>query len=471
MLMLLTDDTPVRAPAPVCPHRTPIEMRQAEPAGRPPKPPDGRWLAVLPPARQVLAVGEEAALLAPWHRQQHAQARWQALPLPVGGETVASALPPAGSVDLLLLSPGFFALTDADRWLARLGECCAPGARLSLALDNGCTLERMARLLEAGTAAAGDPQQDPARAHAPATVYKLLLDAGWLPHLAAHEPVETADPAFAQGVRQLASLLGLGEGCVDEVHRMRRLHVLARRDDAGRAAAALPPRASAPFAVVVPTTDEAQLRANVLASPGLREVNARIAVCRGATSPGDAIAQAEAACDADWLLLCHQDVYFPPGFGQRLAAELDAIPAHERSRTLLGFIGVGVDAQGQRLMRAGQVIDRLIHMDHPGSGVALSFDEVAIVVSRDSIHRIAPEMGWHLWATDLCLTAISQHQVMPRLLSLPLFHNSRTGWGLPEAFVDSAERLIARHPAFAPIHTLCATLTPEFVASRRAWRR
>ena len=110
-------------------------------------------------------------------------------------------------------------------------------------------------------------------------------------------------------------------------------------------------------------------------------------------------------------------------------------------------------------------------MDHPGSGVALSFDEVAIVVSRDSIHRIAPEMGWHLWATDLCLTAISQHRVMPRLLSLPLFHNSRTGWGLPEAFVDSAERLIARHPAFAPIHTLCATLTPEFVASRRALRR
>ena len=471
MSMLLTDDSPVCASAPVRPPRPPIEMRQADPAGRLPRPPDGRWLAVLPPARQVLAVGEEAALLAPWHRQQHAQARWQAMPLPMGGEALAPALPPAGSIDLLLLSPGFFALTDADRWLARLGECCAPGARLSLALDNGCTLERMARLLEAGTAAAGDPQHDPARAHAPATVYKLLLDAGWLPHLAAHEPVETADPAFAQGVRQLASLLGLGEGCVDEVHRMRRLHVLARRDDAGRAAAALPPRASAPFAVVVPTTDEAQLRANVLASPGLREVNARIAVCRGATSPGDAIAQAEAACEADWLLLCHQDVYFPPGFGQRLAAELEAIPAHERPRTLLGFIGVGVDAQGQRLMRAGQVIDRLIHMDHPGSGVALSFDEVAIVVSRGSIHRIAPEMGWHLWATDLCLTAISQHRVMPRLLSLPLFHNSRTGWGLPEAFVDSAERLIARHPAFAPIHTLCATLTPEFVASRRALRR
>ena len=75
------------------------------------------------------------------------EARWQAVPLPVGGEAVAPALPPAGSIDLLLLSPGFFALTDADRWLARLGECCAPGARLSLALDNGCTLERMARLL------------------------------------------------------------------------------------------------------------------------------------------------------------------------------------------------------------------------------------------------------------------------------------------------------------------------------------
>ena len=121
MSMLLTDDSPVCASAPVRPPRPPIEMRQADPAGRLPRPPDGRWLAVLPPARQVLAVGEEAALLAPWHRQQHVQARWQAVPLPVGGEALAPALPPAGSIDLLLLSPGFFALTDADRWLARLG--------------------------------------------------------------------------------------------------------------------------------------------------------------------------------------------------------------------------------------------------------------------------------------------------------------------------------------------------------------
>ena len=444
-----------------------LELLSPEPPANPARPPDGRWLAVLPSARHVLAVGEEAAALAPWHRQQHPQAQWHALALP-GPHVTEDRLPREGSVDLLLLSPAFFALADAAGWLHRLGRCCAPGARLSLALDNGCTLERMARLLEAGTAAAGDPQHDPARAQAPATVYKLLLDASWLPHLAAHEPVEAVDPAFARGVRQLAGQLGLGEGCVDEVHRMRRLHVLARRDDEGLAAAARPPRTGAPFAVVVPTTDEAQLRANVLVSPGLREVNARIAVCRGAACPGDAITQAEAACEAQWLLLCHQDVYFPPGFGHRLAAELEAIAPHERPRTLLGFIGVGVDAQGQRLMRAGQVIDRLIHMDHPGAGVALSFDEVAIVVARDSIHRIAPEMGWHLWATDLCLTAISQHQVMPRLLSLPLFHNSRTGWGLPAAFVDSAERLIARHPAFAPIHTLCATLTPEFVAARRA---
>ena len=36
----------------------------------------------------------------------------------------------------------------------------------------------------------------------PIAAAELLLDAGWLPHLAAHEPVETADPAFAQNFVQ-----------------------------------------------------------------------------------------------------------------------------------------------------------------------------------------------------------------------------------------------------------------------------
>jgi hypothetical protein len=50
---------------------------------------------------------------------------------------------------------------------------------------------------------------------------------------------------------------------------------------------------------------------------------------------------------------------------------------------------------------------------------------------------------------------------------LPLFHNSRTGWSLPQAFVQAAERLMAKHPGFVPIHTLCGQLDAGFVAHHR----
>jgi hypothetical protein len=117
---------------------------------------------------------------------------------------------------------------------------------------------------------------------------------------------------------------------------------------------------------------------------------------------------------------------------------------------------------------AGFVIDRLHRADHPASDTALSLDELAIVVARDSVHRIDPAIGWHLWATDLCLTAIDTHKVFPRIVRLPLFHNSRTGWTLPAAFCDAAEKLLAKHPGFAPIHTLCGVLDAGFIARQRA---
>jgi hypothetical protein len=87
----------------------------------------------------------------------------------------------------------------------------------------------------------------------------------------------------------------------------------------------------------------------------------------------------------------------------------------------------------------------------------LSIDELAIVVARDSIHRIDSALGWHLWATDLCLTMICTHGVFPRIVRLPVFHNSSNDYVLPTSFADAAATLRRKFPEFGPIHTLCGT--------------
>jgi hypothetical protein len=95
----------------------------------------------------------------------------------------------------------------------------------------------------------------------------------------------------------------------------------------------------------------------------------------------------------------------------------------------------------------------------------VSIDELAIVVARDSLHRIDPALGWHLWATDLCLESIGRHRVFPRIVRLPLFHNSSNDHRLPAAFHTSAALLAAKHPEFGAIATLCGTIDAAFLSA------
>lgn len=408
------------------------------------------------------------------HRARHPQAIWHGLALPGddagpmlaaldGWASWDSASLPDG-FDLLIVSTAMVGLPSPLQALRHWSGRCAPGSTLIAAIDNASSVTRIGRLVQGDESSSDAAREADAPAMTPAAFYKLLLDAGWMPSMVDHHPCPPISDRVASALRTTADAFDVAAGSTDFVHRTRRLIVAARRDDLASSECFDGP---ANFCVVVPTTSERQLRANVERSPGLHEVDAPIVSCRRALNPADALARALPHCDRDWVLFCHQDVYFPAGFGRRLAALLAAIPDAERATTLLGFVGIGADRASGAPVPAGHVIDRLHCTNHPASDAALSIDELAIVLARDSVHRIDPEIGWHLWATDLCLTSIDRHQVFPRIVRAPIFHNSHTGWALPGAFLDAAERLLAKHARFAPIHTLCGTLDASFVANHR----
>jgi hypothetical protein len=79
-------------------------------------------------------------------------------------------------------------------------------------------------------------------------------------------------------------------------------------------------------------------------------------------------------------------------------------------------------------------------------------------MSRQSLHRIDPQFGWHLWATDLCLAAMTQHQTFARIVRLPLFHNSNNDYQLPAEFQASAALLARKYAGVGKIPTLCGTI-------------
>jgi hypothetical protein len=417
------------------------------------RPLDPLLLNALPEAQHVLAIGCGAEL-SHTYRQCHPQAHWHHANDPTALSDIDTPC------DLIVLGAGLGGRDEACALLKRLEPLTRADATLVLQLENGASLSTIERIIEADLSESLIAGVADVRTQSPASVYKLLMDAGWMPTLAGRRDAEPRSAGIAAAALSIAELLDIPRGTAQRTLTIDQFVICAKRPFA----AAPTSPAVANFTVVVPTTRERQLRLNIEQSPGLREVDARIVSCRHAHDASEALQKALPSCDAEWVLLCHQDVYFPAGFGQRLHALLASIPATDRPRALIGFVGMGVNTGTRSYEPAGFVIDRLHAADHPASDKAVSIDELAIVIARDSIHRIDPALGWHLWGTDLCLTAICQHQVFPQIVRLPLFHNSVTDYQLPPAFFDSAALLASKHASFGPIPTLCGTIDEAFLA-------
>jgi hypothetical protein len=157
-------------------------------------------------------------------------------------------------------------------------------------------------------------------------------------------------------------------------------------------------------------------------------------------------------------------VYFPTGSGFALARQLGALQAAGRIADPVGFAGVETDA-GNGARHAGMVVDRTALFWHRGSSGAASIDEFAVAFHRDCSLRIDAVLGWHLWATDLCLQSRQRagRATVP-ILEVPLFHNSTTGFSLPEAFHVSGQRLLDKHAGVDRIPTLCGELSRTVAA-------
>jgi hypothetical protein len=167
---------------------------------------------------------------------------------------------------------------------------------------------------------------------------------------------------------------------------------------------------------------------------------------------------------ASWILFCHQDVFFPEGSGAAIQAILAEIPAADAMHTILGFCGMQLNQHGYPV-GAGTVLDRGHLLDWPGSNAAISVDEFAIVLHRDCQYKIDPQLGWHLWGTDLCLQAMARGRYA-RIVRVVLHHNS-TLHRPPEEFHVSGLRLVRKYPHLKAIHTLNGIGEAFLVLQRR----
>lgn len=434
-----------------------------------------KLLAAVPSgARRVLELGCANGRLGRRFKARHPGVHWCGVD--VSAQAVATAAPHLDRAvqidldrgDLAALGSGYDVvvigdllehLCEPDRLLEALYDCTSADARIVCCLPNMAHWSVIQRLLvgDASYDAVGLLDRTHVRFYSPASAFKTFLDAGWLPHLQDQYRVETVPNAFASLVVEAAQALGVPAATAKRTLGLYQMIVSCTKWSLQEL---LAPGPRAPLSVIVPVDRPWQYELNVARSPGLQEVHAEVITVQGADSAAAAYAAGAARASHAWRLLVHQDVYFPVGSGHALAQRLGALEAAGLTLAPVGFAGLEEDpAHPDGVRMAGLVVDRQNLFRHPPGGAAISIDEFAVALHRDSALAPDPALGWHLWATDLCLQARQRAGCAATpVLEVPLFHNSTSDYTLPDAFHASADRLLAKYPQLERIPTLCGCI-------------
>lgn len=407
--------------------------------------------ALLPPSQNVLELGPSDGLLKARYLEAHPDACWTMIPDPASLPALERGFECVVVRGVLERSPQPLALLET------LADVSTPDATLVCSISNMGHISVIERMLMGDLSYDEDGLLD--RKHSTfltsSSAFKLLLDSGWLPALRDRCTAVPEDRSFAAHILEGAKTLGIPRATAENYLFTYQALVHCRKWADRSLDAPL-----IPISVIVPVTSDVQTHLNVLTSPGLREIGAQIVLCRNAASAADAYASALRQVASPWVVFCHQDVYFPKGSGRALCRALAQVPDARTASTVVGFAGLG-HGEGPTISHAGLVVDRTALFDHSASASAISIDEFAVVLHRDSRLLIDPALGWHLWATDLCLQAMSHPggTANCRIARVPLFHNSFNDWTLPPAFAESAGRLAAKYPQLPAIPTLCGTIS------------
>lgn len=175
------------------------------------------------------------------------------------------------------------------------------------------------------------------------------------------------------------------------------------------------------FCVVVASNDAASLERNLMASPMIRDgipVNVQI----GAPSASIAYNRGLDETEAPIVIFAHQDVYFPPGWEEKLSAQIAAVAARDPNWALIAPFGM--TKAGEHIgtvwtTSLSQVVGRALEAPEPAS----SYDELVIVMRRDSGLRFDEDLpNYHMYGTDIVQSAYAAG-ASAWVASLPLVHN------------------------------------------------
>jgi SAM-dependent methyltransferase len=411
---------------------------------------DGRLGAALKaaaPGRQVVGIESEASRVA--QAVEHLDQVFHLDP-----ESAMPSLEP-GSLDCIIYGSVLDQAHDPEAILSRYRSLLAKNGIILCCLFN---IQHHAFLT--GLCKASFPPMGPGDSHRRFVTYttalKMLLDCGFGASLV-DTISQPPDADWYQAAGPLLRHLGLHE---QRTHRyLSATHFIIEGRPLPYPPELLPaatqgrPKASQerPLSFVACVSNEQTLHDNLLSSR-----------CFGADSPHELLLFRDCQSAAEGLnagltrarhdlVVCvHQDVYLPEGWPQWLWRQ------YTMATEMFGPVGVlgvfGTACEDGRPRHAGHVLDRdrMLAVGTLPSRVD-TLDEVLVAIPRGTPLRFDPELGFHLYAADLCLSA-KQHGLAAVAIDAPCFHNSLLV-DLPPSFAPSAARFAAKWTDHLPVAT------------------
>jgi SAM-dependent methyltransferase len=351
-----------------------------------------------------------------------------------------------GSVDSIVFSDVLPRLTDPLAALARHRRLLSPSGTISCSVPNLQHHSIVTGILRGVFPYSEETLLDPSylRLFTASSMMQMLLDAGFAPDTA--DRIEDGDvERMVSAGAPLFELLGVG--AADAERDLLTARLLVR----GLPLAELGPSEEVPVTFVSCVNDDAQLDSNLRRSPCLRGPSPHeLLVFRGCATAAEGLNAGIEQAKHEFVVLVHQDVYVPVDWPRRMVAQWRLAEGRGGPLGIAGVFGVldrkvPFDAIGRVVHR-----DRLLaHRNLPADVDGL--DELLMVVRRHTPLRVDPELGWHLYGTDLALQA-QQQDLRVVVLDAPCHHNSLTG-RVPWKYRESERVLARKWEKTLPIHT------------------
>lgn len=248
---------------------------------------------------------------------------------------------------------------------------------------------------------------------------KLMLDVGFIPR----DVAVIGLPASLEFCKSLGpSILHLKHHLILKLRDMSILYYIMEARP-NTAYSLVLPRAF-PISFIVPTNNERMIRDNLLSSPVFQGDHPhQLIILENKKSAAEAMEEGIRQATHKFVVYLHHDVYLPTRWDDIFCSKVLQAEAQFGN---VGVFGVyGINCRDGKAVHSGFVLDRTADLCHGGPFPVQveSLDEVLLGFRRDEFPGTDPNLGYHMYATDI-VCAYRERGQSAVVLDAICLHNS-----------------------------------------------